>query len=147
MKKTHLIAAALSTLLLSSCLSNKAQVGGVGGAAAGALAGQAIGRDTQSTLLGAGIGAILGYAIGNEMDKYDQQQLMSAYDRAPSGQPVAWTNPDTSNQYQVIPQPAYNGPNNQVCRKAEIVAVIDGRTERTYSTACRNSYGQWQLQN
>jgi surface antigen len=147
MKKTHILAAALSTLLLSSCLSSKGQMGGVGGAAAGAIAGQAIGRDTQSTLLGAAVGGMLGYIVGNEMDKFDQQQLTRAYETAPSGQPVAWTNPDNRNQYQVIPQPAYTGSNNQVCRKAEIVAVIDGKTERTYSTACRDMNGNWQLQN
>lgn len=148
MKKTHILAAALATLMLASCApTNKAQMGGVGGAAAGAIAGQAIGHNTGATLIGAAVGGMLGYAIGNEMDKYDQQQLMMAYDRAPSGQPVAWTNPDSRNQYQVIPQPAYTGPNNQPCRKAEIVAVIDGRTERTYSTACRDMNGQWQLQN
>ncbi len=39
------------------------------GAGLGALAGQAIGRDTKSTLIGAGIGAGLGYVIGNEKDK------------------------------------------------------------------------------
>lgn len=146
MKITHCMAAACSALLLSSCLANRAQVGGVGGAAAGALAGQAIGRDTQSTLLGAGIGAILGYAIGNEWDKYDQQQLSRVYETAPSGQPVAWTNPDSHNQYTVIPEASYMGPQQKPCRRAEIVAIIDGRTERTYSTACRDHYGNWQLQ-
>ena len=147
MKTTYFLAAALSTLLLSSCLANKAQMGGVGGAAAGAIAGQAIGKNTGATLIGAAVGGMLGYIVGNEMDKFDQQQLTRAYETAPSGQPVAWTNPDSRNQYQVIPQPAYTGANNQVCRKAEIVAVIDGKTERTYSTACRDAYGQWQLQN
>ncbi|WP_417910637.1 glycine zipper domain-containing protein [Candidatus Electronema sp. PJ] len=146
MQKTHLMAATLSVLLLSSCLANKAQMGGAGGVAAGALAGQAIGRNTESTLIGAAVGGMLGYIVGNEMDKFDQQQLTRAYESAPSGQPVAWTNPDSHNQYQVIPQPAYTSANNQPCRKAEIVAVIDGKTERTYSTACRDINGQWQLQ-
>ncbi|MGX9726006.1 MAG: glycine zipper domain-containing protein [Candidatus Electronema sp. VV] len=146
MKRSHLIAAALSVLLLSSCMANKAQMGGAGGAAAGAIAGQAIGKDTGSTLIGAAVGGMLGYAIGNEMDKYDQQQLNQAYEKAPSGQTVNWTNPDNRNQYQVTPQPAYTGPDNRVCRTAEIEAVIDGRTERTRSTACRDSYGNWELQ-
>ena len=146
MKKSHLVAAALSVLLLSSCMANKAQTGGVGGAAAGAIAGQAIGKNTGATLIGAAVGGMLGYAIGNEMDKYDQQQLNRAYETAPSGQTVSWTNPDNRNQYQVVPQTAYTGPDNRVCRTAEIVAVIEGRTERTRSTACRDSYGNWELQ-
>jgi len=146
MNKTYLTAAALSIFMLSAC-ANKAQTGAAGGAAVGAIAGQAIGHNTGATLIGAAVGGMLGYAIGNEMDKFDQQQLARAYETAPSGQPVAWTNPDSHNQYQVIPQPAYQGPSNQTCRKAEIVAVIDGRTERTYSNACRDSYGNWKLQN
>ena len=40
--------------------------GAVGGAAAGALAGQAIGRNTKSTLIGAGVGALGGAVINNE---------------------------------------------------------------------------------
>jgi surface antigen len=147
MQKKHVLTAALSVLLLSSCANmNKAQMGGAGGAAAGAIAGQAIGKNTGATLIGAAVGGMLGYIVGNEMDKFDQQQLTRAYESAPSGQPIAWTNPDSHNQYQVIPQPAYNGPSNQPCRKAEIVAVIDGKTERTYSTACRDMNGSWQLQ-
>jgi outer membrane lipoprotein SlyB len=39
------------------------------GAGIGAIAGQAIGGDTEGTLLGAGIGALGGYIIGNEADK------------------------------------------------------------------------------
>lgn len=145
MKKSHLIAAALSVLLLSSC-ANKAQTGAAGGAAAGAIAGQAIGKNTGATLIGAAVGGMLGYAVGNEMDKYDQQQLSQAYETAPSGQTMSWSNPDNHNQYQVTPQPAYTGPDNRVCRTAEIEAVIDGRSERTRSTACRDSSGNWELQ-
>lgn len=146
MKKAHCMAAALSVLLLSSCMANKAQMGGVGGAAAGAIAGQAIGKNTGATLIGAAVGGMLGYIVGNEMDKFDQQQLNMAYETGQSGQPVAWSNPDSHNQYTVTPQASYNGPNDQPCRRAEIVAVIDGKTERTYSTACRDNYGNWQLQ-
>ena len=146
MKTSHLMAAAFSILLLSSCMSNKAQMGGVGGAAAGAIAGQAIGKNTGATLIGAAVGGMLGYAIGIEMDKYDQQQLSQAYETAPSGKSISWTNPDNRNQYQVTPQPAYTGPDNRVCRTAEINAVIDGREERTRSTACRDNYGNWELQ-
>jgi surface antigen len=147
MKKMKIIAVLPALFLLSSCMmANKAQMGGAGGAAGGALLGQAIGHDTQSTLLGAAIGGMLGYVIGNEMDKYDRQMLNNVYESTPSGQTTSWVNPDHGNQYQVTPQPAYTGSNNQQCRKAEILAVIDGRTEKTYSTACRDMNGQWQLQ-
>ena len=57
------------TLALSGCLTTDAQKGAVGGAGIGALAGQVIGANTTSTLIGAGVGMGLGYMIGNERDK------------------------------------------------------------------------------
>ncbi len=141
------VLALLFLLLLTSC-ANKAQTGAAGGAAAGALIGQAIGHNTGGTLIGAAVGTMLGYIVGNEMDKYDRQQLNHMYERGVSNQRSSWVNPDTGNQYTVTPQPAYQEPSSRkVCRRAEIEAVIDGRPERTYSTACRNEYGQWELQN
>jgi surface antigen len=124
----------------------KGQVGGIGGAAAGAIIGQAIGHNTEATLIGTAIGGMLGYIIGNEMDKYDRQELNHVYERGVSNRPSSWVNPDTGNQYSITPQPAYSSPTtNQVCRKAEIDAVIDGKRKKTYSTACRDEYGRWQL--
>ncbi len=136
-------------LVLTSCAdTHKGQQGAVGGAVGGALIGQAIGRSTEATLIGAAIGTMLGYIVGNEMDKYDRQQLNYAYDQGRSGQPVSWVNPDTGHNYQVVPQPAYTHPStNQVCRQAEIQAVIDGQPQTTYTTACRNAQGQWVLSN
>jgi len=125
----------------------KGQAGGVGGAAAGAIIGQAIGHNTEATLLGAAIGGLLGYIVGNEMDKYDLQELNRVYERGVSNRPSAWINPDTHNQYTVMPQPAYTDPvSHRVCRKAEIDAVIDGKRKKTYATACRDDYGRWQIQ-
>lgn len=140
------VLALLSLLLLSSC-ATKGQTGAVGGAAAGALVGQAIGHNTGATLIGAAVGGLLGYIVGNEMDKYDREQLNHAYERGISNQRSAWVNPDSGNQYAVTPQPAYQNPSShQVCRRAEIEAIIDGKPQRTYSTACRDQYGTWQLQ-
>jgi surface antigen len=146
MKALH-IPAIFAILLLTSCSSiNKAQIGGAGGAGAGAIIGQAIGHNTEATLIGAAVGGMLGYIVGNEMDKYDREQLNHVYERGVSGQTESWVNPDRGTQYQVTPQPAYSGPNNQVCRKAEVTAIIDGKAEKSYTTACRDDYGQWQLQ-
>ena len=140
------VLALLFLMLLASC-ANRAQTGAAGGAAAGALIGQAIGHNTGGTLIGAAGGTMLGYIVGSEMDKYDRQQLDHMYERGVSNQRSTWVNPDTGNQYTVTPQPAYQEPSSRrVCRRAEIEAVIDGRPERTYSTACRNEYGQWELQ-
>ncbi|MCH8131581.1 MAG: hypothetical protein IIA30_03425, partial [Myxococcales bacterium] len=42
--------------------------------AIGALAGQAIGGDTDGTLIGAAVGSGIGYIIGNEKDKADARE-------------------------------------------------------------------------
>ncbi|MEA2115845.1 MAG: RT0821/Lpp0805 family surface protein [Thermodesulfobacteriota bacterium] len=147
MKTINILAILSILLLITSCSSvNKGQMGAAGGAAGGALIGQAIGHDTESTLIGAAVGTMLGYIVGNEMDKYDREQLNHVYERGVSGQTSSWVNPDKGNQYQVTPQPAYTSANNRVCRKAEVTAIIDGKAEKTYTTACRDDYGQWQLQ-
>lgn len=140
------VLALLALLLLTSC-ANRAQTGAAGGAAAGAIIGQAIGHNTGGTLIGAAVGTMLGYIVGTEMDKYDRQQLDHMYERGVSNQRSSWVNPDTGYQYAVTPQPAYqDSGSNRICRRAEIEAIIDGRPERTLSTACRNQYGQWELQ-
>ena len=146
MKHHYSIAALLFLLLLSSC-ATRGQTGAVGGAAGGALIGQAIGHNTGGTLIGAAVGGLLGFIVGNEMDKADQDRLYQTYERGESNQRSSWVNPDSGNRYAVTPEPAYqDSSSRRVCRKAEIEAVIDGRPERTYSTACRNEYGQWELQ-
>jgi surface antigen len=137
----------LSSLTISSC-ATKGQTGAGAGAIGGALAGQAIGHSTEATLIGAAVGTMLGYMVGNEMDKYDREQLNHVYERGISGQSSSWRNPDSGNSYEVRPQPAYSDArSHRPCRQAEIIAVIDGKTERTYTTACRDDHGRWQLQN
>ncbi|MCL2789748.1 MAG: hypothetical protein FWD79_03805 [Desulfobulbus sp.] len=127
--------------LLSSC-ATKGQTD-----AAGATADAPIGHKTSATLTGAAAGGMLGYIVGNKMDTYDREQLNHTYERGVSNQRSAWINPDTGNQYAITPQPAYQDPGTrQVCRRAEIEAIIDSKPQHTYSTACRDPHGSWQLQ-
>lgn len=153
MKKLILFLLPIVVLAFTSCanqqLSRGTQGAGIG-AAGGAIVGQAIGRNTEATLIGAAVGTMLGYIVGNEMDKHDKRELNQAYEFGRSGQTTAWQNPDSGNNYQVTPQPAYTSPQDPQtpCRKAEILATIDGKTQKTYTTACRNNRtGQWELQN
>ncbi|MFN2355051.1 MAG: glycine zipper domain-containing protein [Desulfopila sp.] len=151
MKKMACTLVGVMALLMTSCANvdlNKGQQGAMGGAAGGALLGQAIGKSTEATLIGAAVGTLLGYIVGNEMDKYDRRNLNQVYEAAPSGQTASWQNPDSGNYYEVTPEPAYTAPQNpqRPCRKAEILATIDGKAEKTYTTACRNDQGQWVVQ-
>lgn len=64
-------------VLLTGC-ETKAQSGALVGGGVGALAGQAIGRDTTGTLIGAGVGTAAGYLLGNEQDKAQQRRDIQA---------------------------------------------------------------------
>lgn len=78
MKKNILIVLLLSLMFLSvSCATTQpdrynTQRGAAIGAGLGALMGQAIGRDTEATLLGAGIGTLVGAIAGNAIDQEHQ---------------------------------------------------------------------------
>jgi uncharacterized protein YcfJ len=78
MKRNTLIALLLSLMFLSvSCATTQpdrynTQRGAAIGAGIGALMGQAIGRDTEATLLGAGIGTLVGAITGNAIDQEHQ---------------------------------------------------------------------------
>ena len=52
---------------------NKKTSGTAGGAAAGALIGQLIGKDTKGTLIGAGIGALAGLGWGAYRDNQEKE--------------------------------------------------------------------------
>ncbi|MCK5404350.1 MAG: glycine zipper 2TM domain-containing protein [Desulfobulbaceae bacterium] len=146
MKKQILLVIIVS-FLASSCVANKAQQGTVGGAAGGALLGQMIGKDTEGTLIGAAVGALLGYMVGNEMDKADRVRMNDAFEYNPTNSSSSWVNPDSGNSYTVTPQRTYTErQTNRDCREAEILTTIDGKAEKTYTTACRDQSGRWVLQ-
>jgi len=75
MKKNTLIVVFLSVMALSAACATvpedryNTQKGAAIGAGIGALLGQAIGRDTEGTLLGAGIGTVIGAIAGNAVDQ------------------------------------------------------------------------------
>ena len=62
----------IATASMLGC-SNTEQGAGWG-AGIVALAGQAIGGDTEGTLIGAGIGALVGGAVGNDQDKQQRRR-------------------------------------------------------------------------
>ncbi|OSM01644.1 putative 17 kDa surface antigen [Magnetofaba australis IT-1] len=142
-----MIAVAIAApLALAGCANNAQQGAGVG-ALAGALAGSLTSKSKnkeQNALIGAAIGGALGYMIGNEMDKADKQRLRDVYETSPSNKTSSWVNPDSGNQYRVTPKPAVTSRSGQVCRDAEIEAVIDGRRETVVQRACRLPDGRWE---
>ncbi len=144
----------MSSLLVSSCVAPTSPTKQTGGAVLGGVLGGALGSQvgggkgrTAAIVAGTLIGALIGGAVGSTMDAMDQQQATRALESTPTGQTVAWKNPDTNAEYEVTPTKTYQKPEGGHCRDYETVAVIDGRREVLYGTACRQPDGSWQSVN
>ena len=147
-----LIITLVAVFAISGCDTLKTKEGQ--GAALGGLAGAAIGSQIghgwgTALAVGAGVvgGAMLGGNVGRKMDqsdKYEQQQAAArAFESAPSGQSVAWKNPDSGYYGNVTPTHTYQRSDGSYCREFASTVVIEGQTETVHGTACRRSDGNW----
>lgn len=115
MKKYILCVLLLSIMFLSSSCAPmyqdryNTQKGAAIGAGIGALLGQAIGRDTEGTLLGAGIGTVIGAIAGNAVD----QDYQAARDAAMLNKRVVYVD-DQGRAVEAIPVQSSQQTN---CRK------------------------------
>jgi len=147
---TLTLLASMLLLMMTSCADDGTMTSGgkgsIGGAAGGAVIGQALGRNRYATVMVAAMGGILGYLIGEEMDKSDTEKLNRALESGEAGKPISWKNPDTGDAYQVIPQDFYTDDSTQQkCRNADLIATLEGKEEKTKTKACRSSDGHWVL--
>ena len=117
MKKYHLVILSLTlSFFLVSCAHYppdryNTQKGAAVGAGTGALIGQAIGGNTESTLIGLAAGTILGALVGNAVD----QDYQAARDAAQYGKPVIYYD-KSGHAVEAIPE-GTNDPNCQKVRK------------------------------
>ena len=115
MKKYQTIMLIMSILIVS-CAGlppdrYNTQKGAAIGAGAGALIGQAIGGNTESTLIGLAAGTIMGALVGNAVD----QDYQAAREAAMYGKPVIYYD-KTGHAVEAIPE-STNTPNCQKVRK------------------------------
>jgi len=89
------VAVGLGLAFVAGCESD-AQTGALIGTVIGAGAGQAIGGDTESTLIGAGAGAVGGYIIGSERDKKKTKAEIDSLRQDMNTVTVNITNPNGS---------------------------------------------------
>lgn len=130
----------------------KENTGTLLGAGTGALIGAGIGSSggTGSAIAGGVIGAALGGIIGNRigaaLDDEDKRRAyeaqMEALERAQSGAPVSWRNPDSGRYGTIVPGPKYQNAGHQ-CRSYTHTIYIDGQPQTARGTACRNPDGTW----
>jgi surface antigen len=127
----------------------KASIGAFGGAAFGGLIAAAAGGG-GAAIAGAVIGgALLGAFAGNMLDQRDKRMAaeaqQQALESAPTGKPVAWTNPDSGHSGTVTPVRTYQS-GGSYCREFQNNVTIDGKKENAYGTACRQPDGSWKVQ-
>lgn len=104
------------------------------------------GGQTVAVILGTLAGAAIGGAIGRSMDDTDRMKTAQVLENVRTGVPSTWQNPDTGNEYRVIPTKTYEtaeGP----CREYTVDGKVGGKTEQVYGTACRQPDGSWKIQN
>jgi surface antigen len=146
---------AVTAFTLSACQSdnwgNKQTIGTLGGAAGGALLGNQFGKGTGNvvtTALGAVVGGWLGNEIGSSLDNADRAALgraqVQAYN-APVGETISWNNPRNGNYGTFTPVRDGTSSSGAYCREFNQTAMIGGRQQQTYGTACRQPDGSWQI--
>lgn len=125
----------MASIILISCFSSafggdRAVNGLIIGGGSGALVGQAIGRNTESTIIGATVGGVLGYIIGNE-------------NRHAHHTSVNYVTPLPHNNFRPHPRPHrikeryYNPPrHHKTCRKTITYTRTHGHKKRVVSTQC-----------
>jgi len=103
MRTSSIILLILSVVLGTvGCAGYRTQGGAAIGAATGALAGQAIGHNTESTLLGAALGGVTGAVVGNAMDTYDAQRYGYRNSPPPVGPELGYSTYHPGYGYWVI---------------------------------------------
>lgn len=120
-------------------------VGGVLGGALGSQVGGGRGR-TVATVIGALVGANIGANVGRSMDGNDRARTAQVFETVPTGQSSQWVNPDTRNQFTVTPTRTYETA-GAPCREYTMRAVVGGRPDDVYGTACRQPDGSWKVMN
>ncbi len=126
---------------------NRETLGAIlGGVAGGAIGASVAKGDNRPVAIvgGAILGVIIGGAIGRSMDNVDQNCIGQALEHAEDGQEVRWRSPN-GYDYSVVPQRTYTDAGGGYCREYTTTAVINGRAERVYGTACRAPDGSWRL--
>lgn len=155
---TSLVRAGAAVLValvaLTSCTTisdnPKTAIGGLGGATVGGLIAAAAGGGGAGIAAGVIGGALLGGLVGNYLDDRDKKMAADsahkALESAPSGQTVAWNNPDSGHSGTVTPVRTYQS-GGSYCREYQQTVTISGKPEQSYGTACRQPDGSWKIVN
>lgn len=158
MKKTTAFIIALVFMGTSACqvqqAGQKQSFGTLLGAVAGGIAGAQVGGGSGrlvATAAGSVLGAFLGSEVGASLDKadlvYANNTAQRAFERNPPQQSSSWRNPESGNAGIVTPTtPTYQTTEGSYCREYQQSIFIEGREQKAFGRACRNEFGEWEIQ-
>lgn len=146
------LAITVSILVLSACATpgsrgENEQSGMIIGAVLGGVLGSQVGKghgQTAAIIAGSMIGSAIGGNVGRSMDDTDRLKTSHTLETVRTGVPSQWVNPDSGNRYTVTPTRTYTDSTGP-CREYTVDAVIGGKTEKIYGTACRQADGSWKV--
>lgn len=143
--------AGITALTLAACTTapTKEDQGVLIGAIAGGILGNQVGGGSGrvlATMIGTVAGAAIGGSVGRSMDDTDRLNASMALENVRTGVPSTWVNPDTGYEYVITPTQTYDQAGSP-CREYTLDAIIGGRAEQVYGTACRQADGSWQVVN
>lgn len=148
MKKVFIPTLLIATLAVSGCDSVcKQDIGAATGGILGGLLGNQVGHGsarTAAVIGGTLLGACIGGSIGHTMDEVDRMNMNQALESTPTNQTRCWTNPDSHICYKVTPKRTYYH-GDQPCREYTTSAIIGGKRQQVYGTACRQADGAWKI--
>ena len=120
----------------------------IGGILGGVLGAQVDSRDRDvrniAIIAGTLLGSAVGGSIGRSMDDTDRLRAGQTLETVRTGVTSTWRNPDTGVDYQFTPTRTYTRE-TQPCREYSMTALIGGREEEVYGTACRQEDGSWRI--
>ena len=138
-------------LLLTACTTGgpKEEAGMViGGVLGGLLGAQVDSRDRDlrniAIIAGTLAGSAIGGSIGRSMDATDRLRAGQTLETVRTGVSSTWRNPDSGVDYSFTPTRTYTR-GDQPCREYTMTALIGGRKEEVYGTACRQADGSWRV--
>jgi surface antigen len=145
---TSIVAIAACAGMVGCSNVSKQDVGTVSGGVIGGLVGSQFGQGGGQLLavgVGALAGALIGGAIGKNMDDTDKLRMEQALETRNVGQPAYWQNAKTGAQYTVTPTKNVAVHGNKYCREYTTTAIIAGKQQQMYGTACRKPDGTWKM--
>lgn len=126
-------------------ICNRERLGEVLGGVAGAAIGSSVGKGSGQKVAivsGAIIGVIVDGRIGKAMDEVDQNCVGQILEHAHDERRVSWR--DGSKRYAVTPVKTYLTQDGRYCRAYKTDAVIGGRKQQVFGTACRHADDSWE---